>query len=319
VDGDVEACSVNTCPGTNLGTVMKVEMRVYGYYWTNQRDIILRPVFGRTIDGRNYNYQTSTSAGWSEWFDITDDDNAPANWDWNDIVNLDCDVESETDMGTFTLYCSKVEIRITYATIPVISNPVPSDGSTGVSINPTLNITVNDIEGDPMNITWLSNSSGSWQVFGTNTSVSNGTYHQVFSNATENGKWWYWKVNVSDNTSYNMSGVYKFYTGHQSKIKNTGSTNIKGYLLMQIEFYNTTNSTWILEQEVINETTTRTINDDSTLALDTIFNPHNVSTNSFTNGNGTYRVYAAFCDPDGDVLVCDDETELYATHQFTVS
>jgi hypothetical protein len=319
VDGDVEACTVNNCPGTILGTVMKVEMRAYGYYWTNQRDIILRPVFGGTIDGRNYNYQTAISADWSEWFDITDDDSAPACWNWNDIVNLDCDVESESDMGAFTLYCSKVEIRVTYATIPLITNPVPSDGSDGVSITPTLNITVADIEGDPMNISWLSNSSGSWQIFGTNTSVSNGTYHQVFSNATENGKWWYWKVNVSDNTSYNMSGVYKFYTGHQSKIKNTGSTNIKGYLLMQIEFYNTTNSTWILEQEVINETTTRTINDDSTLALDTIFNPHNVSTNSFTNGNGTYRVYAAFCDPDGDVLVCDDETELYATHQFTVS
>jgi PKD repeat protein len=320
VDGDVEACTVNTCSGTILGTIMKVEMRAYGYHWTNQRDIILRPVFGGSVDGLNYNYQTAISADWSGWFDITDDDSAPACWSWNDIVNLDCDVESESDMGAFTLYCSKVEIRVTYATIPVISNPVPSDGSDGVSITPTLNISVADIEGDPMNITWLSNSSGSWQVLGTNTSVSNGTYHQVFSNATENGKWWYWKVNVSDNTSYNMSGVFKFYTGHQSKIKNTDSTNIKGYLLIQVQYYNITSSSWVVADDTINETTPRTITYGGQFGLDTIFNG-NVNTTYLINnfGTGTYRIYAAFRDPDSDVLVCDDESLLESNYQFIIS
>jgi len=87
---------------------------------------------------------------------------------------------------------------------------------------------------------------------------------------------------------------------------------------MQIEFYNTTNSTWILEQEVVNETTPRMINASDVLALDTIFNPYNISTSSFTNGDGTYLVYVAFRDPDGDVLVTDDEVELKATYEFTV-
>jgi hypothetical protein len=317
LDGDVEACSVNTCPGTNLGTIVKVEMRTYGYYATNQRDIILRPVFGGTVDGRNYNYQTSTSAGWSEWFDITDDDSAPASWSWYDIVNLDCDVESETDMGAFTLYCSKVEVMVTYATIPVISNPVPSDGSTGVSIAPTLNITVADIEGDPMNITWFSNSSGSWQVFGTNNSVSNGTYHQVFSNATENGKWWYWKVNVSDNTSYTMSGVYKFYTGHQSKIKNTGSTDISGYLLFEVHYYNETSEEWEIDLHY-EEPESRVINSSEELGLDTVFNSY-LNTSEFSLSNGTYRIYVAFLDNEGNILKIDNETELVATYEFTMT
>jgi hypothetical protein len=88
---------------------------------------------------------------------------------------------------------------------------------------------------------------------------------------------------------------------------------------MQIEYYNTTNSTWILELEVVNETTPRTINISDVLALDTIFNAQNVSTSSFTNGDGTYRVYAAFRDPDGDVLICDDESLLEASYQFTIS
>ena len=217
------------------------------------------------------------------------------------------------------MYCSKIEIQVTYNANSVYSNNYPPIGSNGIKITPTLNITVNDQDGDTMNLTWWSNSSGSWQVFGTNNSVTNGTYHQTFSNATVNGQWWYWKVNISDGHNYKETVVFSFYTGYQSKIENTGSTNFSGYLLMQIEYYNTTTSTWILEQEVVNETTTRTINTGSTLALDTIFNPYNVSTSSFTNGDGTYRVYTAFRDIYGDVLICDDESSLETDYQFTVT
>ena len=106
----------------------------------------------------------------------------------------------------------------------------PNDGSGSTLVTAF----VSDPNGDNMNITWLSNSSGSWQVFGTNSSVGNGTYHQTMSNASVNGQWWYWKVNVSDGTNTNISDVYKFYTGYESKIENTGTTNISGYLLMQV-------------------------------------------------------------------------------------
>jgi len=170
-----------------------------------------------------------------------------------------------------------------------------------------------------MNITWLSNSSGSWQVFGTNTSVSNGTYHQTFSNASVNGQWWYWKVNVSDGNNTNISSVYKFYTGCQSKIVNSGSTNISGYLVMQVQIWNSTDEEWIIADDTIRDASPRTINSGDTLGLDTIFNG-NVSTNYllYYYGNGTYRVYVSFCDSDDNVLVCDDDSELIATYQFTV-
>jgi hypothetical protein len=322
-DGDVELCIDNNCSGTDLGTIINVELRVKSYYSGSQRDTILRPVFGGTSDGADHNYQTSAIDAWSQWFDITNDPFAPQSWSWSDVDSLDCDVVAENvPSGPFTLYCSKVEIRVGYIPSnyePDVVSPVPIDGASGVSIQPMLNITVSDVDGDTMNITWLSNSSGSWVTFGTNTSVGNGTYHQTFSNASVNGQWWYWKVNVSDGEEYTETNVYKFYTGYQSKIENTGSTNFTGYLLMQIEYYNTTNSTWILEQVVVNETTSRTINAGSTLALDTIFNPHNVSTSSFTNGNGTYRVYAAFRDPNGNILIGDNETELVAMYEFTVT
>ena len=316
INFDVENLISNTCSGSELGAISKVEIRAFGKYSGTGmppiHDINLLTL------GAMHIFSPSTTGAWSSWYDITNNIDAPNPWTWDDVKILEVNVEAAIG-GLFTMYCSKVEVRVTYNANPVISNPVPSDGSNGALITSVLNITVNDADGDTMNITWLSNSSGSWQIFGRNNSVGNGTYHQIFSNATVNGQWWYWKVNVSDGSNHKYSDVYSFYTGYQSKIENTGSTNFTGYLLMQIEFYNTTNSTWILDQEVVNETTTRTINTGSTLALDTIFNPHNVSTSSFTNGNGTYRVYAAFRDPDGDVLICDDESLLEANYQFTVS
>jgi len=162
------------------------------------------------------------------------------------------------------------------------------DGSTGISISPTLNITVSDSDKDVMNITWYSNSSGSWQIFGTNIRVTNG--------------------------------------GYQSKIENTGSTRIKGYLLIQVQYYNTSNTTWVVVDDTVNESSPRTIKWDdpagqegqNILALDTIFNGL-VNTNDLSEfGDGTYRIYAAFRDPDGDVLVCDDDSLLEAWWEFTV-
>jgi len=324
-NGDVELCNGNDCSGTDIGTISKVELRVYSYNSGDHRDTILRPVFGGSTDGMEYRYMTGPSGMWSQWFDITNDPNAPQSWTWSEVDNLDCDViaENEPLRPPFTLYCSKVELRVTYTPYniaPGISNPVPESDATGVSIQPLLNITVSDADGDTMNISWLSNSSDSWTIFGTNSSVSDGTYHQIMSNATENGKWWYWVVNVSDGEDYNESSVYKFYTGNQSKIKNTGSTNIKGYLLIQVQYYNTTNSTWVVADDTINETTPRTINSDGQFGLDTVFNG-NVNTTYLINnfGTGTYRIYAAFRDPDGDVLVCDDETLLEVSYQFTVT
>jgi hypothetical protein len=329
-DGDIELCNGNNCSGSDIGEISAVEIRLRAYYSGGFRYIFLRPVFGGSTDGLNQQYAPTTIPGvWSPWYEITRDPYAPGTWTWTDVDNLDCDVEVVNDpMGPpFTIFCSQVEIRVTYAPYnpPEPSIPYPSNGSNGISLTPTLNITVSDGDGDLMNITWLSNSSGSWQVFGTNTSVSNGTYHQIFSNATENGKWWYWRVNVTDGQNYTVSSVYKFYTGYQSKIINTGNTSFKGYLLIQVQYYNTTSENWTVANNTINETTIRSIDTDdpggtgNTLALDTIFNGLVNTSNLSAYGNGTYRIYAAFRDPEGEVLVCDDDTELKATYEFTIT
>jgi PKD repeat protein len=105
---------------------------------------------------------------------------------------------------------------------------------------------------------------------------------------------------------------------NQSKIKNTGSTDIKGYLLIQIQYYNTSQSCWLVEDDTIRETSPRTIESGDQLALDTIFNGH-VQASDLTHNESSYRVYAMFGDPEYKVLKTDDGVELVAWWQFSIT
>lgn len=116
--GDVELCDDSSYEPTHPDyTIIKVELRAWGKYAGGQQGvIILRPVF-RLGDGDNHSfYPPENNSGWSEWFDITNDTNAPDPWTWLDIANLDCKVIADIDPAGLvcTLYCGKVEIRVTY-------------------------------------------------------------------------------------------------------------------------------------------------------------------------------------------------------------
>ena len=103
---------------------------------------------------------------------------------------------------------------------------------------------------------------------------------------------------------------------NQSKIMNTGSTNMKGYLLMQVQFYNSSQGLWVANYDVVNDTSPRTINSNGVLGLDTLFNGALRASDLFY-GNGTYRVYTAFRDPNGNILKTSSGVELKAWWQFS--
>ncbi len=100
---------------------------------------------------------------------------------------------------------------------------------------------------------------------------------------------------------------------NQSKIKDTGTTNIKGYLLIQIQYLY--EGSWYVADDAINETSPRTITTGNQLPLDTIFNDL-VNTKDLPFGNGTYRVYAVFRDPYGLPLMCNNNQILVGIHEF---
>ena len=95
--------------------------------------------------------------------------------------------------------------------IPIISNPFPSDAATSVGLNPTLSIHVVDPSGFKMNITFMTNSSGSWQIIGSKTNVDNGTHTQETTQFDEYDRQYWWNVNVSDGT-YSTNQTYSFTT-----------------------------------------------------------------------------------------------------------
>ncbi|HIH29531.1 MAG TPA: hypothetical protein HA260_06985 [Thermoplasmata archaeon] len=89
--------------------------------------------------------------------------------------------------------------------------------------------------------------------------------------------------------------------------------------MIQVQYYDSGKGVaprWVVDNDTVNETSPRTINSGNQLALDTIFNGK-IRASNLQHGTGTYRVYAAFRDPDGNILKTNDGAELKAWWQFS--
>ncbi|GAJ00693.1 unnamed protein product, partial [marine sediment metagenome] len=116
----------NTCPGTDLGTITKVELRLFGKGDGDDR-IDITPVF---TGGNGDTHQTTpvvSPGGWVAYVDITTDTNHP-DWSlWSHIQDLDCIISSVAVGKGNALYCAKVEIRVTYTSVPTVTTQAVSD------------------------------------------------------------------------------------------------------------------------------------------------------------------------------------------------
>jgi len=95
---------------------------------------------------------------------------------------------------------------------PVITNPVPANGSIGQDRPPLTSIDINDPEGDTFNVSWQSNSSGSWKTWGTNLTQSNGTISDTNANFSSSNTTYWWRVVAHDGAGSNTSDIYHFKT-----------------------------------------------------------------------------------------------------------
>jgi len=130
VDGDIgtfaaseakkteQVLTGNNCPGTDLGTIVKVEIRVFAYGDGNDR-IDITPIFTGG-DGDAHETTPVVSPGdWTAYVDITYDTNHP-DWSlWSHIQDLDCLIDNVAVSKANVMYASKVEIRVTYWVPPV--------------------------------------------------------------------------------------------------------------------------------------------------------------------------------------------------------
>jgi PKD repeat protein len=255
---------------------------------------------------------------------------AMGNWSYGNNMsficyNKDTSFGSNTKVSTYDDSESYPAPKLTIEFVnhpPEISNPYPANGTMNVSLTPQVHVSVNDSDNDTMTVSWYwgNSTSSCTHLFDTNWTAGNGTYYQIFSNASVNGRWWYWKVVVSDGYASNTSPVFRFYTGVQSKLVNRGANPIQGCLLMQVQYYNSAQGKWVVADDTINVTTPEILNAGESVGLDTVFNSLVNTEKLYTShGYGTYRVYVAFRDPDGNVLVCNDATKLEATWEFTIT
>ncbi len=89
---------------------------------------------------------------------------------------------------------------------PTITGEIPSNQSIDVSLTPILNVTVNDADEDTLTAYWYSNSSSSWVLFATNSSIdtSGGSVNitQTNNNFSNYSIMYYWSVNLTDGTNW---------------------------------------------------------------------------------------------------------------------
>jgi len=127
-----------------------------------------------------------------------------------------------TYQGTTTAGLAKTIYIETNSASPTLSNPSPANGATGISLTPRCNITINDLNGDTMNLCYYENSTGSWIFRQKNSTCANGTYRWTNAQATSNSQKYYWEIFVDDGM-YNVSTIYNF-TTVAGGVENTAPT-----------------------------------------------------------------------------------------------
>jgi hypothetical protein len=94
---------------------------------------------------------------------------------------------------------------------PTLSSESPTNKSIEIPTGVTsLKIYADDINNDLMNLTFMTNASGSWQTIGTNSSVPNGIYRQNYDFPAYNKTYW-WGVKVTDGLTW-TNETYTFTT-----------------------------------------------------------------------------------------------------------
>jgi hypothetical protein len=188
--------------------------------------------------------------------------------DWNDYLGAD-----PNGGGTYDNYFhieaeDDITLWITYSQneASTLSGEGPANGSTGVSLNPTVNVTVNDLEGDAMNLSFYTNATGSWGWIGSHNSTTNGSKSNSTSVFTSyNTKYW-WTANLTDGEDW-TNATYNFTTGSNIRpaaVTPSPSNNSVGNLKtptfsvvandtnndtsLTIEWYENTTGSWVLQQ-----------------------------------------------------------------------
>ena len=139
--GATQVLTGNDCPGTDLGTITKVEIRAYGY--GDADDLLELIAVFAAGDGNLKSAAPGTSPVWSAYYNITTDTNAPSPWTWSAVQSLDCKVIFTKSDKSNTMRCARVEIRVTYEFYPEAPTDLASPSQTETTIDLTWTLGAN--------------------------------------------------------------------------------------------------------------------------------------------------------------------------------
>lgn len=143
-------------------------------------------------DGKNYTYSTTLSVGNDHNYSF---------------------IAFDGDAIIATAVVDNPDVAYVGLAVPTQSNPVPANGSMQVVIPlDYFSITINDADGQNMNVSLWTNYSGSWVMFNMSLGLGNGTYQ--FTNTSwivGLGVMVYWSVNLTD-AVYWVNETYWFVT-----------------------------------------------------------------------------------------------------------
>ncbi|MBN1280550.1 MAG: DUF2341 domain-containing protein, partial [Candidatus Thermoplasmatota archaeon] len=149
-----------------------------------------------------------------------------------------------------------VNSSVTIQSSPTQTGETPSNGTSAYSLPPTLNITVDDADDDTVTGYWYSNSSGSWVLFNTNTSIdtSSGAVDISFSNSnfSEFGETYWWSLNLTDGVLW-TNATYHFFTRYNTELSVSAPTlDYVNHYITFSAYYNFSD-----EDSIISNTITR--------------------------------------------------------------
>lgn len=111
INNRIQELTGNTSSAVPGSIIFKVELRSHAFGQSADRAMYFIPLFGGFLAGSTYNY-TGLAGTWSAYVDITNDANAPTQWNWDDVANLD--VRIATPSAGDGTNVSKVELRVSY-------------------------------------------------------------------------------------------------------------------------------------------------------------------------------------------------------------
>ena len=117
-DGAASHDLLTTSAGVDpdLGTIQAVEYRVYGYAGTQNDRLSCTPTYIPGGLGTSHEFQLDTSGAWTDYVNITDDNNAP-DWAWTDFaVSVNMRLMAPDSNSENLTKISRVELRVTYST-----------------------------------------------------------------------------------------------------------------------------------------------------------------------------------------------------------